>query len=619
MVATARLADALAGSLEAGEFPIVLGGDCSILLGTALAPERRGRFGLLFIDGARGRARHGQPRVTRASHPGNARYFTCPMPRFSPCHAGLLAAIVISTAVAVPASAQPCPPLTVGNPDGNYIVPGSKGAIPYAAGLSLDAYVQRGPSRRPSIVVIHGGGWSSGGRAAHVGQILELVTRAGYHWFSLDYRAAGVAKADDSLTDLRAALAFIRCRAGAFGIDPSQLVLLGEDSGAHLAARLAAERPAGVIGAVLLGGFYDLAAVPSLESALRGQDAAALSPARHVTAAVPTLLIHGGADTEAPVEQARRYCGAIEQARGQCRFIEVPGASHRIENWWPSQWSYKQELTGWLAALTPTRTWRHQPRPGAVQKDIVYDRAGRLALDAFVPRRARPTPAIIIVHGGGWEAGDKVTYVTPLFEPLSRAGLAWFSIDYRLTPSFTHDQQIEDVRSAIRFVRDHHRQFNVDPARIFLLGESASGQIATLLAAEDLPLAGVISFYGVYDLEAMVTDASPRSLLVRLFRGAVLDDAARAVLRRYSPIHRARPEMPPLLLINGTGERLWEQAQAYRRRLAAVGARHDAIVLDGAPHGLENWEGRPEWSGYKARLVRWIEEVTAGKPRGGPN
>lgn len=46
-----RLADAVAGLLEAGEFPLVLGGDCSILLGSALALKRRGRFGLLFIDG----------------------------------------------------------------------------------------------------------------------------------------------------------------------------------------------------------------------------------------------------------------------------------------------------------------------------------------------------------------------------------------------------------------------------------------------------------------------------------------------------------------------------------------------------------------------------------------
>ena len=106
---------------------------------------------------------------------------------------------------------------------------------------------------------------------------------------------------------------------------------------------------------------------------------------------------------------------------------------------------------------------------------------------------------MIVVHGGGWEAGDKVTYVTPLFEPLARAGLAWFSIDYRLTPAFTNEDQLEDVRQAIRFVRAEHERFNIDPARIVLVGESASGQMVAQVAAEDGSLAGVVSFYGVYD------------------------------------------------------------------------------------------------------------------------
>ena len=96
----------------------------------------------------------------------------------------------------------------------------------------------------------------------------------------------------------------------------------------------------------------------------------------------------------------------------------------------------------------------------------------------------------------------------------SRArGLAWFSIDYRLTPTSTHDDQLEDLRDAIRFVRAQHARFNIDPARLFLLGESASGQMVAQVATEDRSLAGVISFYGVYDFNAMVTDASPRSLL----------------------------------------------------------------------------------------------------------
>jgi acetyl esterase/lipase len=105
----------------------------------------------------------------------------------------------------------------------------------------------------------------------------------------------------------------------------------------------------------------------------------------------------------------------------------------------------------------------------------------------------------------------------------------------------------------------------------------------------------------------MVTDASPRSLLVRLFRRTVLDDQSRAEMRRYSPLYRAHKDMPPVLLVNGTGERLWAQAQAFAQRLTELGVRHDVVALDGAPHGMENWEGHPEWMFYKRRVVEWIQ------------
>jgi len=107
----------------------------------------------------------------------------------------------------------------------------------------------------------------------------------------------------------------------------------------------------------------------------------------------------------------------------------------------------------------------------------------------------------------------------------------------------------------------------------------------------------------------MVTDAAPRSLLVRLFRRNELNDSARAELRKYSPQDRADKDMPPLLLVNGTGERLWAQAQAFDRRLTELGVKHDVIALDGAPHGMENWEGHPEWMFYKQRVVDWIRRI----------
>lgn len=502
----------------------------------------------------------------------------------------------------------PCPAVRVRNPAGNYIVPGVRGDIPYSGELALDAYAQRGERRRPTVVVIHGGGWSSGSRSAHVGQILELLTRSGYHWVSLDYRLEGVARYEASLADLRAALGFLRCRAAELGIDPDRLVLLGEDSGAHLAALLAAERPRGVIGAVLIGGFYDLGALPDIAAQLSGDALAQASPVGRTAQPMPPLLVvHGEADTDVPIAQARRFCEGVTRANGTCRVVGVAGASHRSENWWPNQWGYKEDVATWISSLSPGGVPPHQPRDGAVRKDIVYEPSAGLKLDAFVPRAgAGPYPAVIVAHGGGWEAGDKVTYVTPVFEPLARAGLAWFSIDYRLTPAFRHADQLADLRAAVRFVRREHSRFNIDPARIFLLGESASGQMVAQIAAEDDSLAGVVSFYGVYDFPAMVTDASPRSLLVRLFRRTVLDEAARQELRRHSPLYTAHAGMPPVLLVNGTGERLWAQAQAFATRLDELRVPHEVVALDGAPHGMENWEGHPEWMFYKARLVDWI-------------
>jgi alpha-L-fucosidase 2 len=517
--------------------------------------------------------------------------------------------IALLLTASVIASAQPCPPLQIGNRDGNYIIPGSLGGIRYDGDLALDAYIQQNASGRPSVVVVHGGGWTSGSRIAHVGQILELLTRSGYNWFSVDYRTAGLERFEDSLTDLRRALAFIRCNAAELGIEPDRLVLLGEDSGGDLAALIAAERPHGVIGAVLIGGAYDVPASASVNRTSGSTSTAASPLARIAERMPPVLLIHGASDSEVPIDQPRHYCAEVTRQSGRCQLIEVAGASHRSENWWPSQWGYKRGLVEWLSMLAPGESRSHRPRAGAVQKDIVYDRSTGLTLDAFVPRGGKAGPAVIVVHGGGWEAGDKVTYVTPLFEPLARAGFAWFSIDYRLTPKARNEDQLEDVRQAIRFVRAEHVRFNVDPTRVVLIGESASGQLVTQLATEDPSLAGVVSFYGVYDLPSMVTDASPRSLLVRLFQRNILDDDARAVLRRYSPQYQAHRRMPPILLVNGTAERLWDQARTFAQRLAELGVPHDLVALEGAPHGMENWEGHPEWSFYKQRVVDWIRTL----------
>jgi acetyl esterase/lipase len=101
--------------------------------------------------------------------------------------------------------------------------------------------------------------------------------------------------------------------------------------------------------------------------------------------------------------------------------------------------------------------------------------------------------------------------------------------------------------------------------------------------------------------------------VTRLFGITRLDDQARATLCANSPIHLAHKGQPPLLLVHGTAEGLWAQGQAMAAHLQAIGARHQLLPLDEAPHGMENWEGQPRWQHYKARLVEWIAQVTGSR------
>ena len=517
--------------------------------------------------------------------------------------AGLTALTVLGLAQG--SRAGQCLPLTPRSPFGNLIVSGSLADIEYTPGLALDAYVQPDGRTRPLVVVIHGGGFTSGSRVAFVGQLLETLTDAGFNWVSVDYRLDGLEQPGDPVDDVLAAVSFVRCHAAELHADPARVALVGEDAGASIAARVSAASA-------------DARAVALLGPLVTRPAAAALVNAEgpRVVPRAPALVIHGSADDEVPIAEPRRWCASLQHGGRGCELIAVEGASHRPENWWPSQWAYKARLVEWLGdalggvlAPTPSPTAARAPDapyPAGLTKNIVYDAANRLALDAWLPADAATRIGVVLVHGGGWEAGDKVTYITPLFAPLARAGLAWFSIDYRLTPAVTNREQMDDLRHAVAFLRANAARFRIDPRRLVLVGESASGQMVSLLAAEDRTLAGVVSFYGVYDFVPWTTSLAPRSVPVRLFRLTALDAPAMQTVKAYSPLHQARRDMAPILLVHGTAEELWAQAEAMTARLREVGARHELLAIPGAPHGMEHWEGHPEWETYKTRVVRWI-------------
>ena len=254
-----------------------------------------------------------------------------------------------------------------------------------------------------------------------------------------------------------------------------------------------------------------------------------------------------------------------------------------------------------------------------LKTDIVYATAGgtNLTLDAFMPEGKGPFPTCILVHGGAWMNGTKTSYITPLFEPLSKAGFAWFSINYRLAPQYRFPACIEDVESAIRWVKAHASEYKADPQSIALIGESAGGQLVSLAgvrAKEDTRVAAVVPFYAPHDMELRVRQSpTAPSWLQPLFGLTELNDAAWLALRDASPINQIRPGLPPYLLIHGTKDDKvpFEQSLRFQAKMKSAGNTCDLITIEGGTHGMGGWEKLD--SGYKDKLIAWLHEKLAAK------
>lgn len=254
------------------------------------------------------------------------------------------------------------------------------------------------------------------------------------------------------------------------------------------------------------------------------------------------------------------------------------------------------------------------------QADIEYGTASgeSLKLDASVPEGTGPWPVVILVHGGGWTAGDKSGgpkkgYMAPMHEPLTKAGFAWFSINYRLAPKYHHPAQLEDLQTAIRWVKAHAAQYHLDVTRIALAGESAGSQmvaLAAMQADDSTRVAAVIPFYLPADLledpiKTGVLNPSRSALIGR----TEFNDESRALLRAASPMYFVKPGLPPFLLLHGTADQSvpYHQSVDMQAKLRAAGVPCELITIPGGVHGMLSWDTvAPD---YKDRVVGWLVQT----------
>jgi alpha-L-fucosidase 2 len=236
-----------------------------------------------------------------------------------------------------------------------------------------------------------------------------------------------------------------------------------------------------------------------------------------------------------------------------------------------------------------------------------------------MPAGPGPFPVVILVHGGGWTRGDKAgsdrpgdgADISPWFDLLGRANHVWFSINYRLAPQHRWPACLEDLQTAVRWVKANAGSFRGDPGRIAVFGHSAGGHLALMLATLTRPetrVQAVVGFAPVTDHEHKLAARGGlgEGLQALLGRPAEITPEALHALRAISPVNRVKAGMPPLLILHGDADRTVavEQSAAFQRRVRAVGGNCDLIVLPGAPHGLRDWARfAPD---HEARLVEWL-------------
>lgn len=155
-----------------------------------------------------------------------------------------------------------------------------------------------------------------------------------------------------------------------------------------------------------------------------------------------------------------------------------------------------------------------EPEPANVYRDARYGPDDRHRLDVFeAPGGAGPSgrPVLVFVHGGGFVMGDKTMPGSPFYDNVGRwaAARGWVGVTmtYRLAPAHTWPSGAEDVGSAVQWLADNVARFGGDPAKIFVMGQSAGAvHAATYIASPALHgpkgrgLAGGVLISGIYDL-----------------------------------------------------------------------------------------------------------------------
>lgn len=313
-------------------------------------------------------------------------------------------------------------------------------------------------------------------------------------------------------------------------------------------------------------------------------------------AAAGTLgyLIVGARSTAASVESTlerelgRSYLDRVEEAEDDDRLV-------RTREW--------------------VRPFRLSDAEVEVVRDINYTQGGRRArLDIHRPKGVELTdaPVLIQIHGGAWTIGTKEQQGLILMNRMAKRGWVCVSVNYRLAPKHPWPAMIDDVRTAIEWVREHISAYGGNPDYLVTTGGSAGGHLSSLAALTVPGIAACVPFYGVYDMADLTGDKYAKGmrdffLAPRVFMKKYADDPDAFV--DASPLAHVGPDAPDFFVLHGANDTLVNVNQA-RTFVEALREKSNATVtyheLPGTQHAFEVFNSIRSVNTIRA-VQRWLD------------
>ena len=266
-------------------------------------------------------------------------------------------------------------------------------------------------------------------------------------------------------------------------------------------------------------------------------------------------------------------------------------------------------------------------KPDADIKDISLPVGPTGSVDVRIvkPKGAKDRmPAVLYLHGGGWVMGGKESHDRLIREISVNAGVAVIFPEYGLAPEIKYPISIEQCYAVLEYLGREAKSMGLDPDGFVVMGDSAGGNMATVLAMLSHERGGPdiiaqILLYPVTDGEMETKSYKDfaegpwlTKKAMRWFWDAYLPDLSRREERNASPL-RARDEdleaLPPTLVITAENDVLRDEGEEYARRLDEVGVSVSCVRVNGAIHDFLMLDALADMAGAKTALDLAVAEI----------